>query len=238
MAQLSATHPDATLEDGYAIQQLFVARILADDGIGGFKAAMVSQASQDGLGIDGPLTAIIPASGVFQSSDSVVIDLSQDANRHVESEIGYVFSGRVTKPLQSIEALRQCVASIAGVIEVPGNPIEIEGPTTAADFAAWNINGKALIVGPRHDPAEIDADGVELTLTHNGAVLNTAKGNQAAGGQWQTLLKTVNDVVRRGYTVEAGHVITNGALGTIVKAEPGHYRADYGVLGVIEFDVK
>jgi len=238
MPQLSAAHPDATLEDGYAIQRLFVKRLVAEDGIGGFKAAVVGREGQDNLGIDGPLTAVIPASGVHDVTDETVVDLSLDPNRHVETEIGYVFSAPVTKNLPDVNALRRHVGQVAAVIEVPGNPTESKGPATAADLVAWNINGKALIVGPRHDPAEVDVDSVAIALSHNGTVVNTAKGSQAAGGQWSTLLKTVNDVVRRGYTVEAGHVITNGALGTIVKAEPGHYRAEYGPLGAIEFDVK
>jgi 2-keto-4-pentenoate hydratase len=137
-----------------------------------------------------------------------------------------------------VDALRERVKHVVPIIEVPGNPTENKVPGTPADFLAWNINGKELIVGPRHDPAEIDVDAIAITLTRNGAIINTAKSDEAAGGQWATLLKTVNEVVRRGYTVEAGHVITNGALGTIVKAEPGHYRAEFGVLGVIEFDVK
>lgn len=238
MPQLSARHPNATLEDGYRVQERLVDRMFGTDGIGGFKAAGISRNARDRNKIDGPLTGVIPASGVLDADDNIVIDLSEDSNRHVETEMGYIISTPISKPLPDVEALRECVEHVAPIIEVPGNPTENKVPGTQADLLAWNINGKELIVGPRHDPAEIDMDAVEITLTRNGAVINTAKSDEAAGGQWETLLKTVNDVVRRGYTVEAGHVITNGALGTIVKAEPGHYRAEFGVLGVIEFDVK
>lgn len=236
MPQLSAAHPDATLEDGYAIQRLFVTRTI--DRIGGFKAAIIAQAGQDRMGIDGPLTAIIPASGVLDAADGIIVDLSTDASRHLETEIGYVFSSPISKSIASVDELRNYIASVAAVIEAPGNPTESIGPATAADLAAWNINGKAMIVGARHDPADIDTDSVEIALTRDGAILNKAKGDQAAGGQWETLRRTVNGLVRRGYTVEAGHVITNGALGKVVKAEPGLHRADYGPLGVIEFVVK
>ncbi|OQB29008.1 MAG: hypothetical protein BWY09_03091 [Candidatus Hydrogenedentes bacterium ADurb.Bin179] len=60
----------------------------------------------------------------------------------------------------------------------------------------------------------------------------------AALGQWPTLLKTVNQILQQGYTIGTGQVISNGALGTIVKAMPGVYRADFGPLGIIAFDAR
>jgi 2-keto-4-pentenoate hydratase len=60
----------------------------------------------------------------------------------------------------------------------------------------------------------------------------------AAVGQWNTLLKTVNHLLAQGHILQPGYVITNGALGKILKAEPGNYRADFGVLGVIPFMVR
>jgi 2-keto-4-pentenoate hydratase len=238
MPQLSVTHPDATLEDGYRVQERLVERMFGTDGIGGFKAAGISQNARDRNKIDGPLTGVIPASGVLDADDSIVIDLSADSNRHVETEMGYIFATPIAKPLPDVDALRERVKHVVPIIEVPGNPTENKVPGTPADLLAWNINAKELIVGPRHDPAEVDVDAIAITLTRDGAVVNTAKSDEAAGGQWDTLLKSVNDVVRRGYTVEAGHVITNGAVGKILKAEPGHYRAEFKPLGVIEFDVK
>ncbi len=237
MPRLSASRPDATLDDGYRVQEALVSLMFGPDGIGGFKAAGISQSARDGNGVDGPLTGVIPSSGVHDADAAVVVDLSEDANRHVETEMGYIFSAPISKPLPDVETLKQHVAFVAPIVELPGNAVDKSEPNTTADMLAWNINAKELIVGPRHNPAEVDVDAVEITLTHNGAVVNTAKSNEAAGGQWDTLLKTVNDVVSRGYTVEAGHVITNGAVGKILKAEPGHYRAEFKPLGIIEFDV-
>ncbi len=238
MPRLSACRPDATLDDGYRVQEAVVQLMFGPDGVGGFKAAGISQSARDNNGVDGPLTGVFPASGIHEVDDGVVVDLSEDANRHVETEMGYIFSAPISKPLPDVETLKQHVAFVAPIVELPGNAVDNSKPGTTADMLAWNINAKELIVGPRHAPAEVDVDAVAITLTHNGAVVNTAQSDEAAGGQWDTLLKTVNDVVGRGYTVEAGHVITNGAVGKILKAEPGHYRAEFEPLGVIEFDVK
>jgi 2-keto-4-pentenoate hydratase len=98
MPQLSGVHPEATLEDGYRVQERLVERMFGPDGIGGFKAAGISQNARDRNNIDGPLTGVIPASGVLDADDSIVVDLSADSNRHVETEIGYVFSTPISNP--------------------------------------------------------------------------------------------------------------------------------------------
>ena len=150
-----------------------------------------------------------------------------------ETEIGYIFGQSVTAEIPDVATLKKHVKSVAAVIEAPGGASQGEAPVTAADLAARNINSKAIIVGQRHEPQAVDVDAVEITFTHNGQVVNTAKGGDAAGGQWETLRKTVNNLVARGYTIDAGHVITNGALGTIVRAEPGEFCANYSGLGEV-----
>jgi 2-oxo-hept-3-ene-1,7-dioate hydratase len=237
MPQLSAAHGEATLADGYVVQKAFVARSMGT-AIGGFKAAVVGKGGQDGLKISGPLTGVVPASGVLSFADNIVVDLSEDASRHIETEIGYVFGKPVTTALGSVAELRACVRAVCGVVEVPGGPVKDTQPGTAADLVARNINAKAIIAGPEHAPASVNPDAIQITLKRGEETRNTAVGEQAYGGQWATLLKTVNSVLQQGYTLKPGHIITNGALGKIIKAEPGQYRADYGALGVIAFEVR
>lgn len=239
MPQLSAAHPEATIADGYAVQKLFVARFAKKHDIGGFKAAAVSQAAQDNLGIDGPLTGIMPGSGILKALENVVIDVADYPNRHLETEIGYNFTEPITETLPDVEALREKINRVFAVVEVPGGATEEKNPSTPADTVAWNGNAKALIVGfKKLDPDDVDIDALAITLTRDGETINTAKGGDAAGGQMQTLLKSVNDIVKRGYPINPGMVLTNGALGKILPAEPGRYVADYGPLGKITFTVK
>ncbi len=233
MPQISVAYPDATLEEAYLVQRHFVKRMLETEEIGGYKAAGVANPAPEF-----PLIAMMPASGVLYASDDVVIELADDPNRHVENEIGFIFDKAITAPVADVATLRTHVEAIVAIVEVPGNPVEEEQPGTGNDIVAWNINGKDMILGKPHDPDAIDPDAVAITFTRNGEVINQARGDMAAGGQWHTLLKTVNHIIEQGYTLEPGHVITNGALNKIVKAEPGRHRADYGPLGVIEFEVQ
>ena len=233
MPQISAAYPEATQEEAYRVQCAFVKRVMESDAIGGYKAAGVGNAAEDH-----PLVAVMPASGILSSTDKIVVDLKEDPNRHVETEIGYVFSKAITAPPADVAALKECVKAVAAIIELPGGAVEKKQPGTENDIIAWNINAKAMIVGAEHNPNTVDPDTVAIQLTRDGEIINTAKGDMAAGGQWNTLLKTVNHLLTQGYTIQPGHVITNGALGKINKAEPGNYHGDFGVLGVIEFEVR
>jgi 2-oxo-hept-3-ene-1,7-dioate hydratase len=235
MPQLSVAHPDADLATGYAVQRAFTDRITAIHGLGGYKAAVVGASGQENLGTDGPITGIVPASGIHHASENITIDLAAYPNRAIETEIGYTFSKAIGKPLESVAELKKHVKAVMGIIEVPGGLTEETQPGSAADLAAWNVNARDLIVGPPHEPDNVDIDTLEMSLYHNGTRINNAHAGDAAGGQWMTLLKTVNNLAERGYTIEPGHVVTNGALGKILKAQTGLYQADYGPLGSITF---
>ncbi|MBX3180685.1 MAG: fumarylacetoacetate hydrolase family protein [Candidatus Hydrogenedentes bacterium] len=233
MPQISRAHAEATLADAYAAQRTFVALALGDEAIGGFKAAIVGVEAQTALGIDGPLFGVLPSSGVLYAKDNVTIDLSADNQRMFETEIGYIFGQGVGEPIPDVAALKKHIKSVAPVLEVPGGASQNEAPVTAPDLVARNINSKAIVVGSRLEPQAVDVDAIEITLTANGQVVNTARGGDAAGGQWETLLKTVNAILANGYKIEAGQIISNGALGKIVGAEPGLYCANYTGFGEI-----
>mgnify|MGYP005839826439 CR=1 FL=1 len=233
MPQMSAAHPDASLDDAYLVQRHFVKRMLETEILGGYKAAGVANPDADF-----PLVGVMLNSGIRHATDNVVIDLALDPHRHVENEIGYVFGKAINAPVEDIETLRRHVKAVLAIVELPGHAVEARQPATTNDIVAWNANAKEMILGEEKNPAEIDPDNIAITLTRDGERINEARGDMAAGGQWRTLLKAVNHLLRQGYAIQPGQVITNGALGKILKAEPGRYRADYGPLGVIEFEVR
>lgn len=233
MPQLSAAYPDVSPAEAYAVQRCFVAEAFGAKLAAGYKAAGVAS-----LEADHPLVAVIPESIDYAGPGKIVVDLNDGAPRHVETEIGYRFHQAVTAPVDTMDALRACVDAVAAVIEVPGGAVEAFRPVTGMDLVSWNINGKCMIVGPGQDPSGLDPDAVDITLTLDGEVINTARGDMAAAGQWPTLLKTVNHLLAQGYVIKPGQIISNGALGKINRARAGVYRADFGVLGAMEFEAR
>lgn len=237
MPLLSVAHPDAILADGYTIQALVVKQLLNGAKPAGFKAAIVAAPGQKAMGVDGPLAGVIPAGGVLCACEAVTIDLGEDPARHIETEVGYIIGTAITDPVGDVVTLQKHIKSVLAMIEVPGGPVEATKAPNAADLAAWNINAKLFIAGDYKSPEKIDEDAVTVALTRDGQTVNTGKGADAAGGQWETLRKTINTLVGLGYTIEPDQFISNGALGKIIKAEPGTYEADFGPLGVVVFDV-
>jgi 2-keto-4-pentenoate hydratase len=237
MPQLTAEHPDATAADGYAVQQAFARRMASSERLGGYKAAGVGSTEQSEALTAPPFVGVIPATGVLYAKDSIVIDLSAYPNRKVETEIGFVFSQAMTAPVTNTEALKQLVSAVVPIVEVPGGEVDDSKPSTTADLLARNINAKTIILGSEMKPDTVDLDTVAISLTRDTDIINTARGGDAHNGQWATLLKTVNKIIELGHTIQPGHVITNGALGTINPAEPGDYQAAFGALGVITFVV-
>jgi 2-keto-4-pentenoate hydratase len=180
---------------------------------------------------------VIPAGGVRCACEAVTIDLRDDPARHIETEVGYIIGTAITAPIADVPTLQKHIKSVLAMIEVPGGPVESIKPPTAADLAAWNINAKIFIAGDYKSPEKIDEDAVTITLTRDGETVNTGKGSDVAGGQWETLRKTINTLVALGYTLQPEQFISNGALGKIIKAEPGSYEADFGPLGAVVFEV-
>jgi 2-keto-4-pentenoate hydratase len=238
MPQVSVARPETTLVDAYSIQQHFVERVLDEGGPGAFKVGIVAEASQRALGLDKPLVGVLPERGVLWAKDQVVLDLGEDTNRHLETEIGYIIGKPITDIVPDVATLREHVEAVVAVIEAPGGAVEAVQPATATDLVAWNINAKDIIVGETRGPVDLPVDEIEVSLKHGGETVNTGHGGQAAGGQWATLLQSVNELVALGYPIMPGQIISNGALGKAVKAEPGAYVGEFGELGTIRFEVR
>jgi hypothetical protein len=79
---------------------------------------------------------------------------------------------------------------------------------------------------------------VTATLSRDGETLSSGSAAEIMGNPWKSALWLVNLAVERGRVVEPGHALSTGVIGKRIEAEPGLYTADFGELGVIEFEVR
>ena len=86
--------------------------------------------------------------------------------------------------------------------------------------------------------AAFDLNAVEVTLSRDGETVNTGKGTDALGDQWQAALWLVNTTLEHGWTIEPGQLIITGALGNMIPGKSGRYIADYGDMGTIAFEIQ
>ncbi len=207
------------LDAAYELQKAVVAAV-SDGAVAGLKAGMTAAAGQQQFGLAHPLIGSLYAAGrlasgaVFASAPGVSL----------ECEIGIVVDG-------------DGAPKTAGpVIEVPRMAFADAEDRTGANLAACNIAADRYIVGAQQ-PLRDSYGDVRITLARDGETVCSAPASDALGGPQAALAWMLNEARQRGLAVADDMLLITGACGGIHPALPGHYVADYGDLGRIEFTV-
>lgn len=229
----TAQLPDLGMEDGYAIQQHLVHRLL-DEGevIAGYKLGLTSSAMQAMLGVDQPDFGPVFASTVYR--DGVQIPVGDFIAPRIEAEIGVVLGADLTGP-RCTPADAMCATSglVAG-LEIVDSRIRdwrIKLADTVADLASSG----AIVLSNRVVPIDsFDPRLVGMVFTRNGEVVATGAGAAALGDPLAAVAWLANTLGPMGVILPAGAVIMTGALHAMVPVQPGDvFRADFDRLGPV-----
>jgi len=126
---------------------------------------------------------------------------------------------------------------IAPAIELPNLYFENMESLKGVDILAANLVSNEFILGEEKRAEGLDVNNITVTVYLDGQIVGSGKGSDL-GDQWEAALWMVNNVVRQGWKVEPGHVFLTGALGEMLPGKEGKYKADYGGLGEISFEIK
>jgi 2-keto-4-pentenoate hydratase len=234
---LSAQMESFDVDEGYSVQKAFVQRLLDDGSVmGGFKAGLSSRSAQEKFGISEPVAAVLFVSGIKQPG--VVIDSTPYHKLVLETELGYLIDEPILEPVVDIEHLKRLIKRVAPAIELPDAGAEVGSVRTAADIIASNAGSRAIILGEARAIGDSDVNAIEVNFYKDGEWLHKGAGKDALDNQWAALLWVVNTTITNGYKLMPGHVVITGALGQVQAGDRGHYRADYGQWGIIEFVVE
>ncbi|WP_125131350.1 fumarylacetoacetate hydrolase family protein [Microbacterium sp. 10M-3C3] len=231
--RITARHPDATVEDSYAIQGVWRDKsIAAGRRLVGRKIGLTSKAMQQATGITEPDYGVMFDDTVYRSGDD--IDASQFSNVRIEVELAFVLKEPLTGPGCTLEDALAAIDYAVPALEVLNSHIELEGRTivdTISDNAAYG----AMILGDVHKrPDEIDLRWVPGVLSRNGEIEETGVaagvlGHPATGVAW-----LANKVAQHGARLEAGEIILAGSFTRPMWVHAGdEVRCDYGPMGVI-----
>ena len=207
------------LNAAYDLQKQVVAAV-AGSAIAGLKAGMTAAAGQQAFGLTHPLIGSLYVHGrcapgiTFESGPGVSL----------ECEIGIVVDGDGAPK------------SAGPVIEVPRMAFADAEDRTGANLTACNIAADRYIVGEQQPLRDVYGD-ITITLTRDGEQVTAAPATDALGGPQAALAWMLNEARTRGLAIEDDMLLITGACGGIHPAQPGHYVADYGSLGSIEFTV-
>lgn len=240
-AQARAPYPDLvrinptlTAADLYQVQQRFVAaQVAAGARIAGYKGGLVPQA---------PIGGVLFAGGLHEALQTV--SRRDYHSLLVEAEIAFEFCSAVSAPLPDVAAVKAAVCRLRPAVELPDAAIPdlgaIKGdlPRLAQALIPTNIATRDVALGAPRDAATHPLSALHIVATRDGEPLGERAAGSANDAMWESVRWIVNEfVLKRGYRLEAGQLVMPGNLTGLHAGTPGHYRIDYGALGVVEFDV-
>ena len=232
--RITARHPDATVEDSYAIQGVWRDRMIASGRtLIGRKIGLTSKAMQQATGITEPDYGVMFDDTVYHSGAEIPVD--HFSNVRIEVELAFVLARPLAGPDCTLEDALAAIDYAVPALEVLNSHIELEGRTivdTISDNAAYG----AMVLGSvRKRPDEIDLRWVPGVLSRNGEIEETGVaagvlGHPATGVAW-----LANKFAQHGARLEAGEIILAGSFTRPMWVSRGDtVSCDYGPMGVIE----
>ncbi|GAB6856820.1 2-keto-4-pentenoate hydratase [Microbacterium sp. 8M] len=232
--RITARHPEATVEDSYAIQGVWRdAQVAAGRTLVGRKIGLTSKAMQQATGITEPDYGVMFDDTVYPSGSEIPTE--NFSNVRIEVELAFVLKEPLSGPDCTLEDALAAIDYAVPALEVLNSHIELEGRTivdTISDNAAYG----AMVLGTVHKrPDEIDLRWVPGVLSRNGEIEETGVaagvlGHPATGVAW-----LANKFHQHGARLEAGEIILAGSFTRPMWVSRGdEVRCDYGPMGVIE----
>lgn len=210
---------DLSMTEGQAIQDQLVAR-MCPGGSAGLKAGVTSAALQKFFKLDNAVLGQLYPTGRLEPG-AAIPHLEKLA---IECEIGIVVDGDGQPK------------SVAPAIEFVHLDFAAPEDMTAANLAASNLAADRFMPGAPLPWRDL-YDDIIIRLSRDGALVNEASIMESLGGPGNALPWMLAEAKRRGIAVKEGMLLMTGTCGVVVPSQPGHYVADYGELGAINFTI-
>lgn len=233
LPRITARHPEATVEDSYAIQRVWRDRRLESGRrLVGRKIGLTSKAMQSATGITEPDYGVIFDDTVWETG--AVVPFDDFSNVRIEVELAFLLGSPLSGPNCSLFDVLQATQYVVPALEILNSHIELEGRTivdTIADNAAY---GGVVVGGNPTRPDAVDLRWISALLYRNetieesgvaAAVLN----HPARGVAW-----LADKLHQHGDRLEAGELILAGSFTRPMWVSRGDtVLCDYGPMGTI-----
>jgi 2-oxopent-4-enoate hydratase len=228
---LTATRPELTVDEAYAIQELNTERKLGEGRIlRGRKIGLTSHAMQTLLGVDEPDFGALLDDMFVEDGDA--IPAGTLIQPKAEAEVAFVLGADLAGPgVTTTHALRAIDAAMAS-IEIVDSRIA-DWRIGLADTVADNASSGRVVLGTRLvPPAELDLRLVGMAIWRNGELADTGAGAAALGHPARCVAWLANTLGTLGSGLRAGDVVMSGALHRAFEVGSGDdVRAELAGLG-------
>jgi len=213
---------DITIEDAYAIQDVFIQRRIKEDGVRiiGKKIGVTSKVVMDMLGVHQPDFGYLLSDMIYSDGDEINVtdDMIQPK---AEGEIAFVLKEDLMGPGITTADVLRATKFVMPCFEIVDSRIEnwkIKVQDTVSDNASC---GYIVFGGKGVDPRDVDLTTCGMTLEANGELLHTGAGAAALGSPVNAVAWLANTLGSFGVGLKAGEVILSGALCAMVTIKPG-----------------
>ena len=230
---LTARNPGMTVDDAYAVQQLWAeGRAAAGRHVVGRKIGLTSKVMQVATGITEPDYGVIFDDMVIESGASVEFD--RFSNVRIEVELAFVLAKPLEGPNTTLFDVLDATAYVVPALEILNSHIEMAG-RTIVDTISDNAAMGAMVIGGRPVKVDdVDLRWVSALLFRNeiieeSGVAAAVLGHPALGVAW-----LANKLAQHGQSLDEGEIILAGSFTRPMWVERGDtVHADYRELGAV-----
>jgi 2-oxo-hept-3-ene-1,7-dioate hydratase len=241
LRHFSREFPQMTIDDGYAVQQAWVARELADGKvIKGRKIGLTSRAMQQASQIDEPDYAPLMDDMFFESGGDIPFE--RFIAPRIEVELAFILAQPLRGPGITRFDVLSATAWVSPAVEIIDARIEqFDRETrvprkvmdTISDFAA---NAGIVLGGRPVRPDAVDLRWAGALLHKNGVIEETGLAAAVLNHPANGVAWLANKLARHGEGLQAGDVVLAGSFTRPTTAVRGDsFHVDYGPLGSIAF---
>ncbi|WP_419702906.1 fumarylacetoacetate hydrolase family protein [Promicromonospora sp. NFX87] len=231
--RITARHPEATVEDSYAIQGVWRdTELAAGRRLVGRKIGLTSRAMQAATGITEPDYGVMFDDTVWDSGSLVPHD--RYSNVRIEVELAFVLATRLEGPHCTVFDVLRATEYVTPALEILNSHIELEGRTivdTIADNAAY---GGMVLGGNPTRPGRLDLRRVSALLYRNETIEETGVAAAVLNHPANGVAWLANKLHQHGARLEAGEIILSGSFTRPMWVAPGDsVLCDFGPMGTI-----
>lgn len=237
VAPVIATHPGATIDDAYRIQQAQVDAWRADGAVvTGHKIGLVSPAIQRQMGVYEPDYGHLTDSMFLL--ESAPVPPERFLQPRVEPELAFVLRAALRGPGVGTADAARAVDHVRPALEVVDSRIR-DWNLSIVDTVADNASSGGVVFGAtRFGIDELDPTNVRCSMWRNGTHPQRGTGRAVLGNPLHAVAWLANALGRHGVLIEAGHVVLSGSMTAAVPVHPGDtVVADFGEAGQVTLTI-
>lgn len=237
---ISLAHPQAGLDQAYAIQAALIARRMRAGRKGiGWKIGLTSRAMQEALKITTPDSGILMDDMLFACGATV--PTGRFIQPRVEAEIAFLMRSPLAGASVTRDSVLAATAAVVPSLEILDTRILRVDPATGkartiVDTIADNAANAGIVLGPqRHAVEEFDLRWVGAVVKRDGVVEETGLGAGVLDDPVTGILWLVHRLAQYGMGLAAGDIVLSGSFVRPIEAPPGsRFQADFGTFGSVE----